>query len=218
MARRRKKRRTAAQRRATRKMIAANKRRKKVRRNPKRRVATVARKRRKSSRRRAVARRSSRRRARRSGGTIRFKRVKGSIYRRNPGFNVKAILGRVQRAAMRIPAVLGGKVGTRFIANVLPFPNKDTNVAMNMAAQVTGAIITSIVAGMVVPRYADDVLLGGLLAPAETLGKQLPIVGPLLGDDYLELGAYPDVIGDDEPIGELPIGEYEEVGAYEDAA
>ena len=228
----RKKARTPAQRRATAKLVAFNKRRRKsktarrrttTKRKPVRRKrATV---RRKPARRKKVVRRraTTRRRPVRRKKTVR--RRSTSRTRRNPPrrFTAKGIVKEVQQGVVDAFGVVVGKAATRIVANFVPIPKQ--GAMMNFVVQAGSAIVVGMAARMVVSRdVARMVIAGGFAAPVEGFAKGIPFIGPMLGDDYLELGEY--AMGDSDPflpIGDsdpfLPIGEeyadpYADVGEY----
>jgi hypothetical protein len=129
----------------------------------------------------------------------------------------------VQQGAIDAAGVVVGKAATRIVANFVPVP-KDT-MMMNFVVQAGSAIVVGMAARMVVSRdMARMIIAGGFAAPVESFAKGIPFIGPMLGDDYLELGEYamgdadPFLpIGDAEPF--LPIGEayddpYADVGEY----
>jgi hypothetical protein len=105
--------------------------------------------------------------------------------------------------------VIGGKVGTRVLAELLPIPGKGAPM-MNFLVQAGSAIAVGTVAQMMVsPQVARMVVAGGLATPIESFLRGMPVIGPMLGDDFLELG-------DADPF--LPVGEYPEavqVGEYD---
>lgn len=200
MARKRRKgrkRRTAAQIRATKKMLAAARRARRAKSGTKRRKArrTTTRKRRFTVARRSSRRRVTRRRRRRGGtGTIKFRKVRGSIYRRNPPL-VRRFMRGVQDGLM----VNAGEAGVNIVAGFVPLPQDGI-----MGVAVKGALATGL--GMVADRVlpgdsARMIVAGGFAAAMKPFLRQLPVIGPALGEDL--------------PIGELPIGEYEDaMGSY----
>jgi len=231
----RKKARTPAQRRATAKLVAFNKGRRKkktARRTVVKRKATrrkvVATKRNPVRRKTTVKRRATRRKPARRKKTVRRRSTSRRV-RRNPPrkFTVQNVLGEVQQGAIDAAGVVVGKAATRIVANFVPIPKE--GAIMNFVVQAGSAIVVGMAARMVVGRdMARMVIAGGFAAPIEGFAKGIPFIGPMLGDDYLELGEYAmgeDVIGDADPflpIGEdpfLPIGEdyddpYADMGEY----
>lgn len=227
----RKKRRTPAQRRATAKLVALNKRRRKKparrvvkRKATRKKVATkkrvlrrkpVRRKKIVAARRRATRRKPVRRKTRRRRSTTVTTKVRSNPPRR---FTMKNIIGEVQQGAIDAAGVVVGKAATRIVANFVPIPKE--GMMMNFVVQAGSAIAVGMVARMVVSRdMARMIIAGGFAAPVESFARGIPFIGPMLGDDYLELGEY--AIGDADPflpIGDadpfLPIGEGEE--AYDD--
>lgn len=154
-------------------------------------------------------RKGSRRGRRRGTQVIRFKRVGGATYRRNPAFSVRGMVSTLQTAVPRAAAVVTGKAATRIVANFLPLPKEGM---MNTVTQIVAALIVGTVAKMAVPaRFADDMVVGGIVAPIESLAKALPVIGPALGDDDLVLGEY--YTGGAGEIGAYNAGE---IGQYED--
>ncbi len=232
----RKKARTPAQRRATAKLVAFNKRRRKkktarrsvkrrtTKRKPARRWATVRRK--PARRKKAVARRRvARRRPVRRKRTVRRRSTSKRRVRRNPPrrFTARGILKEVQQGAIDAAGVVVGKAATRIVANFVPVA-KDT-MLMNFVVQAGSAIVVGMASRMIVSRdMARMIIAGGFAAPVESFAKGIPFIGPMLGDDYLELGEY--AMGDTDPflpVGDtdpfLPVGEdyddpYADVGEY----
>lgn len=75
---------------------------------------------------------------------------------------------------------------------------------MNFVVQAGSAIVVGMASRFVVSRdMARMIIAGGFAAPVEGLAKGIPFIGPMLGDDYLELGEY--AMGDSDPF--LPIGD-----------
>ena len=129
----------------------------------------------------------------------------------------------MQQGAIDAAGVVVGKAATRIVANFVPVP-KNT-MMMNFVVQAGSAIVVGMAARMVVSRdMARMIIAGGFAAPVESFAKGIPFIGPMLGDDYLQLGEY--AMGDSDPflpIGDsdpfLPIGEdyddpYTDVGEY----
>lgn len=212
-----KKRRTPAQRRATARMIAANRARRRKKSTRKRttrktasnkRRATVARKRR-VTRKRTTKRRRTTRGRRRSSGNIRLTRVKGKVYRSNPGISLRNIGGTVFRGVKDGATVVAGKAATRIVSGLLPLPKDGV---MGIAVQGVSAIIVGLAGQKFLGRDAGRLLLaGGFAAPIESFAKGLPVVGAALSDDYgyslpvgeyPMIGEYPDMAGVDLPVGE----------------
>lgn len=212
----RKRRQTPAQRRASLRNIKKAQAARKKKRAPARRKAvkrrrrrTTARKnparRKTSTRRKTVARRATRRRPVRRRASTR--RTVARRRRRNPPrrVSVRGVFRDLQQGAFDAGAVVVGKAGTRFLANLIPIP-QDT-MLMNFAVQGVSAVVVGMVARMALSkRTADFMVAGGLAAPMETILVQLPVVGPLLGqyDPYLPMGEYDPTL----PMGEYAMGEY----------
>jgi len=220
--RRRKRKTTAKQRAAARRNIkkAQAARRRKLNPPPKRRRAVSKRRvtRKRTTRRKAVA--TKRRTRRRSAGTrvVRrraaspVRRRRSRKYRRNPRFTMRNAGKMLQDGAMGAAWAIAGKVATRTIANFVPIPK--TTMIMNFGVQAISAIGAGMLAAQFLPREAAKmILVGGFMAPVESLLKTIPFVGPMLGDDYLELGQDPFLpVGDTDPF--LPVGDDVYVGSY----
>lgn len=225
----RKKARTPAQCRATAKLVAFNEQRRKTRRVVKRKTRRKSARKsvRKPARRQATVKRRTTRRRPVRRKTVRRRR--STIRRNPPKFSAKGILKQVQQGAIDAAGVVVGKAATRIVANLVPI-NKE-GMLMNFVVQAGSALVVGIAAGMVVSRdMARMVIAGGFAAPIEGFAKGIPFIGPMLGDDYLELGEYEVgeyAMGDADPflpIGDadpfLPIGEGEgeeefaEIGEY----
>lgn len=102
--------------------------------------------------------------------------------------SVKGVVSTLQRGAVDAVKVIGGKAAARFLGNLAPANFKDTLVK-NLAVQTAAGLVV----GLAAARFfsadtARFVLAGGLSAPIEAALKPVPLVGPLLGDDYLSLG------------------------------
>lgn len=94
----------------------------------------------------------------------------------------------LQRGAVDAVKVIGGKAAARFLGNLAPANFKDTLVK-NLAVQTAAGLVVGIAAAKFFSAdTARFVLAGGLSAPIEAALKPVPLVGPLLGDDYLSLG------------------------------
>lgn len=199
-----KKRRSAAQVAATRKLVAMNKARKKkgkkrsavkrkARRTSRKRVNTntgvrkMAKRRRKSPSRARARKGGARRRSskRRRSGNITLSRVKGKVYRSNPGGLIKQAMQGAKDAGY----VLAGGAATRAVSNIVPLAK--TGI-MGAAVQLASALAV----GMVARRFlgadaARFVVAGGMQVPVKSLVTSLvPAAAPLLGD-YDMLLAYP---------------------------
>ena len=202
-----KKRRTAAQRRATARMLAANKARRRgkkkatsmKRRRTLTRRSTMARKRRKSTtrRRRVTARRRpTTRRRRRSSSTIRFRRVRGAVYARNPG-----IVNMLTRGVMDAAVVVGGKAVSGFVGSKIPqFVPGTMGAVLN---RVIAAIVTGFAASKVLSAdRARLAVAGALAAPIESAikGANIPLISEGLSDDEegyyeVDMSGYPGIAG-----------------------
>ena len=169
-----------------------------AKRSYKKRRAPVARK-----RSRGHKRTSRRRRGHKVGtGTIRFKRVRGSIYRRNPGGAVRTILGDAQRALVLTGGKVLGGFGGGFVRRILP-ANMQAG-ALGIVPDILTASLISVFGRRFLPRkFADDIAVGAWLQPISSGLKLIPVVGTLPGigdyDPFLPMGAY-------DPF--LPVGSY----------
>jgi hypothetical protein len=166
--------------------------RKRTVKHTRKRRAPVARKRARTTRRRRAHKRGKR--------TIRLTPVRGSLYRKNPGFNLKGIVGQVVDGSKRAVVVVGGKVGGRFVGNLLPLPK--TTLVGNLGSQIVAALLIGIAGRRFLSRgMADDLFVGAMLNPVETGLKMVPGIGGLLGeyDPFLPMGTY-------DPF--LPVGSY----------
>ena len=169
----------------------------------------------KRARRRSGARR--RKGARRSGN-ITLRRVRGKVYRSNPGGLVKVAVQGAKDAAL----VMGGGAATRAIVNMLPLDDKSKSGLMG-AAVATGAVIG---VSMAARRFlgADSarmVVAGGMIVPVKAMLTQfVPSLGPLLGD-YDGFGAYLDPMGSYPALAGTDASEYvadDMVGSYPDGS
>lgn len=179
------KRRTAAQRRATAALVRLNKARK-------RGSVSMATKRRKRKaaprRRRAVTRRrttTARRRRRRSTGTLRFTRVRGSVYKRNP-----PVVAMLTRGVMDAALAVVGKTGARFIGAKLPA------IVPGQAGQIVNAALSALVLGFLTNKAlggdkARMIVAGALQAPIET--ALAPALAGIGLSSYRGIRAYPSM-------------------------
>lgn len=158
----------------------------------------MARKRRKSTTRRrrsTVRRRSSVRRRRRAGGSIRFRRVRGAVYARNPG-----IIPMLTRGVMDAATVVGGKAVSGFIGSKIP----------QFVPGTMGAVLNRVLSAIVVGFAASKVLsadrarlavAGALAAPIESAikGANIPFISEGLSDDddyyEVDMSGYPTLSG-----------------------
>lgn len=133
---------------------------------------------------------------------MRFTRVKGAIYRKNP-FGGRIVTQLVE-GAKGAGAVVIGKAAGRTIANMLPLP-KDTVVG-SIGAQLASALLLGMVGRRFLPaNIANYVFVGALTAPVETGLKMIPGVSGFLGEDpFLPIGENPF----------LPMGAYPSIEAY----
>lgn len=123
-------------------------------------------------------------------------------------------MDRAQQGVIDSVGVLAGKATTRIVANLIPIPGKQTAM-VNALVQIGAATLVGTAASMMFSRdIARMVTAGGIVAPIETFAKGIPFIGPMLGDDYLEIGTNGRVgdtdpflpVGDTDPF--LPVGEY----------
>lgn len=196
MAKRRKgKTRTAAQRRATARLVAANKRRRKGRKKSAIKRTAVAPRRKRSRKatstgRKVMARKRtrSRKRGRRrsSASSIRFRRIKGQVYSRNPG-----ILGLVKQGVKDTAFVLGGGAAARAARGILPLPQGGV---IGAAAGVAIAIGLGMLSRKFLGSDAARFVVAGAMQPAikDAIMTVSPSIGGMLGeyDDvgYLDAG------------------------------
>lgn len=186
-------------------------------RSTKRRASTARRKtstrRKPVARKRSTRRKSTRRRRspakRRRSKSISFRRIKGSVYKRNPRFSVRNMGKLLRQGVTDAAGVVVGKAATRMVANFIPLDK--SNPVMNFAVQAVSAIGVSIVAGNVVsPNMAKMILAGGFAAPVESFLSGIPVIGPALGDvdPFLPYGDVDPFL----PYGSYP--EWDQMGAY----
>jgi len=133
--------------------------------------------------------------------------------RNNPGFGT-GFAGQIFTGFRDAALVLGGKAGSRIVANFVPLPQDGI---MGTLVQVASTLGVSWAGRKFFGQNVGHMLLvGGMVGVAEPYIKMLPVIGPALGDE-MEMGEY--LTGEELPMGELPIGEYEvgeeEMGEYE---
>jgi len=158
----------------------------------------MARKRRRSPvrRRRPTARRRpASRRRRRSSGTIRFRRVRGAVYARNPN-----IVNMLTRGVMDAAVVVGGKAVSGFIGSKIPqFVPGTLGTMLN---RVISAVVVGFAASKVLSADRARLAVAGALAsPIESAIKaaNIPLLSEGLSDDEdyyeVDMSGYPGVAG-----------------------
>lgn len=165
-----------------------------------------------AKRRRVTARRRSsprRRATKRRGGSISFRRVRGTVWRRNPGgLSVASIKSTLVQGVKDAAAVVAGEAVVNFVgrklADKLPGePSLAKTLAMRAALAIGVGIAASKVAGRDVARFA---VAGALASPVKTAIRSVipadsEIATALASDE--ELGAYYDGVGayvDEPPV------------------
>lgn len=200
-----KKRRTAAQRRATAKMLRARKAslRKTKKAGASRRSLTTRRKRsvpmattkrrRKSkkrvvaARRRSTARRKTTRRRRRSTGSITLRRVKGAVYKRNPGI-VNTLMQGVKDAAF----VFAGRTAAGMVAAKLPNV-VGGNVGLMVNKGVTGVLLGLVTRKALGNDAARFVVAGAFGSIVEDVARQVLPAGLLSSYPMGRMASYPRI-------------------------
>lgn len=138
-------------------------------------------------RRRSVARRPARRVRRRSTARRRSSRRR---VRRNPGFggfSARGIFATLKEGLVGAVGVKAGAAGVRAFRTYVPFGGG--SAVGELAKGAVGAIVVHRVAKMFAPRMAAYALAGAMAEVISPYLSQVPVVGPLLGDDsYLGYG------------------------------
>lgn len=157
------------------------------------RKATTKRRRRKTTGRKSPVQRLARGKVYVTNG-----RRRRRSYRRNAVIR-GGILGTVTRVGKDAVGVIAGMAGTNFIARKIPFG--DGSLAIETAKKIAVALGLGMAAQKAMGRgVGEKVLLGGMVAVASDLLRQVPTIGTALaGDDDLRyiartgLSAYPMV-------------------------
>lgn len=197
-----KKRRTAAQRRATAKMLRARKaalrktkagpsrRKRSLTPRRKRSVPMATTKRRRKSRKRVVARRRSTparrkttRRRRRSTGSITLRRVKGAVYKRNPG-----IVNTLMQGAKDAAFVFAGRTAAGMVAARLP-NLVGGNVGLMVNKGVTGVLLGLVARRALGNDAARFVVAGAFGSIVEDVARQVLPAGMV--SSYPRVASYP---------------------------
>jgi hypothetical protein len=109
--------------------------------------------------------------------------------RRNPGFNVRGIGGQVIEAGKHTAVIVIAQAATNRVSSMVPFGAG--SVPATIAKQVAVGVLLSYLARRFMPRFANDVLIGALLAPVTTALRMVPVVGASLSGAPPGLGLYP---------------------------
>lgn len=142
---------------------------------------------------------------RRTGGAKHRHKVR---VHKNPA--ATGIVGQLGGAAVDAAVILVGKGVTNKVAGMVPVGG--TTPAMTATKQVAVGLVLSMVTKKVAPRFAHQVLIGGLLAPMETLLAKVPVIGPAITPST---AAEPAVTGATSGTGAyLPRGSSSGVGSY----
>lgn len=141
-------------------------------------------------------RRISRKRHRSNSPTHRGRRY-GRRYRRNPRMPRTAMgfVTMVTNGAIDAGEVVVGKALTRLVPQTFGLPRDG---AMGLGVQVLSAIFIGWVGTFISGNASKMMLAGGLSAPVEDFLKSMniPIIGPALGEDVVEISAYPQMLAD----------------------
>lgn len=151
--------------------------------------------RKRTRRRTAVARRRRPARRRRSSGTIRFRRVRGAVYSRNP-----KIIAMLTRGLMDGVTVVAGKAVAGFIGSKIP------PFVPGALGGVVNKVLSAVAVGFAASQFlsadrARLVVAGALAAPIESAIKQanIPLLSEGLSDDEdyyeVDMSGYPGVSG-----------------------
>lgn len=108
--------------------------------------------------------------------------------------------GRVFDAAKKTAVILVASAATKKISALVPFgqgtpasgttPAQPASVPVTIAVQVGVGVVLAFAARKFAPRFAEDVLVGAMLAPMTTLLSVVPVVGPALSGAPPGLGLW----------------------------
>ena len=160
----------------------------------------------KMARKRSRKRKTTRRRVRRnrSNPLVRAhrrsparKRSHRRRYRSNPRMPRTAMgfVGMITNGVIDAGEVVLGKAGARLVPQTFGIP---TTGAMGLGVQVLSAVVIGWLGTFISGNASKMLLAGGLAAPVEDFLKtlNLPIIGPALGEDVVEISSYPqDLMG-----------------------
>lgn len=127
---------------------------------------------------------NARRRRRRSG---RVTARRGRRHRRNP-IAVRGLVGQVIEAGKHAVVIVLATAGVNKVSSLIPIGGG--SVPMAIAKQIGVGIALAALTRRFAPRFANDVLIAALLAPAQTLVRQIPGVGTALAGAPPGLGVY----------------------------
>lgn len=163
---------------------------------------------------RSRKRRVTKRRVKKSGSNITLRRVTGRVYkangrrrryRRNAGFGRSGVVGTIMAGTKDAAGVLGGLVGTNFIANRIPFGqgNRGIVAAKKLAVAVALGMVAQRVMGRAV---AQNMVAGGVAAVAWDFLKDIPVIGQSLSgySQINGLGLYPTNLMPRNGVGAYP--------------
>lgn len=132
-------------------------------------------------------------------------------YRSNPRMPRTAMgfVGLITNGVIDAGEVVLGKAGARIVPQTLGIP---TTGAMGLGVQVLSAVVIGWLGTFISSNASKMLLAGGLAAPVEDFLKtlNLPFIGPALGEDVVEISAYPQgLLGAYPGSGDL-MGQYDE--------
>lgn len=112
---------------------------------------------------------------------------RGRRYRRNP-IAVRGVVGQVVEAGKHAVVIVLATAGVNKVSSMIPIGG--TSVPMQIAKQIGVGVALAAITRRFAPRFANDVLVAALLAPAQTLVRQIPGVGTSLAGAPPGLGLY----------------------------
>ena len=98
--------------------------------------------------------------------------------RRNPPMG-RGVIGQLGGAAVDAAVILVGKGVTNRVASMVPIGDPNSK-PITATKQIAVGLVLSMVTKKIAPRFANQVLVGSLLAPMETLLAGVPVIGPAI--------------------------------------
>ena len=142
------------------------------------------------------------------------KRTHRRRYRHNPAFRLGNVPMLVFNGAVDAGEVVIGKALTRLVPQFLNLPRDG---AMGLAVQILSALVVGWGGTFISPNASKMMLAGGFAAPVEDFLKtmNIPILGPALGEDVVEISAYPQNMSAYPGSGDLMGDVYDAAGAQQ---
>jgi hypothetical protein len=109
-------------------------------------------------------------------------------HRRNPGLFSGGIVRQVVEAGKKTAVIVLAQAATNKVSSMIPIGG--TTPALQIGKQVGVGILLYSLARKFAPRFANEVLIGALLAPVTTGLRMVPVVGSALSGAPPGLGLW----------------------------